>query len=117
MRLEIFGVAIDVRSFADGSPAGAGERKVRVVPVAGGVIGSEANASFFAGGGKFLDHVPAKGRIYNVVVRLLRIPKAKAIVVLGGEHHVFHAGGLGDGDPLVGIELNGIELFVEVAIS
>src|SRR6266404_5845612 len=46
-----------------------------------------------------------------------RIEHAESIVVTGGEHHVFHPGGLRDSYPLVGVEIRWIELFVEIVID
>jgi hypothetical protein len=86
------------------------------MPVAGRIIGAEGDAALFAGFGEFLDHVPLEGRVHDVVVGLFGVPEAEAVVVFGGEHHVFHAGGLGDGDPFIGVELGGVEAFVEVVV-
>ncbi len=45
------------------------------------------------------------------------MPQQKAVTVLGGEHHVFHAGGFGDMHPFAGVEICRIEFFVKVVID
>ena len=42
-------------------------------------------------------------------IRGAAVPQAKASGVLGNEHDVFRAHGHGDIDPLVGIEVNGVD--------
>ncbi len=44
--------------------------------------------------------VAARAALDGVVVGLLRVPQAEALVVLGGHHHVLHAGLLGQARPL-----------------
>ena len=66
-----------------------------------------------AGIGQFLGDVPPKRRIHDVVVGLLRGEEAEPVVVLRRQHHIFHAGGLGDAGPLVGVEFHRVELLVE----
>ena len=50
---------------------------------------------------QFAAHVALKRRMHDIVVVDLRVPQQEAVAVLGGQHHVFHAGRLGDGDPLL----------------
>ena len=77
---------------------------VRVMPVALGVIDAEFHSGPFAGRGHLADDVALERRGHHVVVGELRVPHAEAVVVLGDLHDVFHAGRLGLGDDLVGIE-------------
>jgi hypothetical protein len=57
------------------------------------------------------DDVLAIRRVHHRVVGQLRVPEAKALVVLGSQHYVLHARPLGLLDPVNGIE----QVRVEVA--
>ena len=46
----------------------------------------------------------------------LRVEHGKAVVMLGGDDDVFLAGILGDRDPLVGVELDGVEFLGELLV-
>ena len=109
-------VAIEVGMRLFGAPAGAAEGEVGVMPVADGIVGAEGDALLAARGGELLDHVAAERRVHDVEIGLLRVEHAKAVVVLGGEDDVFHAGVFGDFDPLVGVELHRVESLVEVIV-
>jgi len=56
------------------------------------------------------------GCIHNVIRAHLGAEHGKAIVVLGRDHDVLHAGILGDADPFIGIELHRIKLLGELLI-
>jgi hypothetical protein len=43
------------------------------------------------------------------------VEQAKAVVVLGGDDQVLHAGLVGEVGPLVGVELDGIEVVGELS--
>jgi hypothetical protein len=57
--------------------------------------------------------VTTERRLHDVVVGEFGVPQTEAVVVLGGQHHIFHARRFGDGDPLVGVEFDRVELLVE----
>ncbi len=64
-----------------------------------------------AGFGKFPDDVALEGRgIHHVVVRAGGIEERKAVVVLGGDDDMAHAGGFEKFHPLLGVEFRGVEL-------
>ena len=44
-------------------------------------------------------------------------PKQESVAVFVGEHHIFHAGGSGDADPLGGAEIGRIELPVQIIVN
>ena len=87
-----------------------------MMPIAHRVVRAKRDSAPLAGGAKFLHHVAAERRTHDVVVGLLGVPQAEAVVMLGREHHVLHAGRLGNGHPLVGIEAGGVELGVQVIV-
>ena len=62
-------------------------------------------------------HVAPKRGGGHVVVARAGVPEQKAVAVFRGEHHVFHAGVLGDGHPAIGIELSGVELPVKTVVN
>jgi hypothetical protein len=92
---------------------------VGVVPVGLGVVNDELQAGLVAGVGHLLHHVDLPGRLGpgDPVVGQLRVVEAEPVVVLDQEDHVLHAGVLGDLDPLAGVELVGLPLFVEVVVD
>ena len=96
--------------------AGAGQREVWVVPVAHRVVGPERHALPTAGVGHLAGHVPLERRVGDLVVGQLRVEQAEPVVVLGGQYEVFHAGRLGQGDPVVGVEERRVEPLVEVVV-
>ena len=49
----------------------------------------------------------------DAIIREPRIEHGKAVVVLGREHRVFHAGGFGRGGPLARVKLHRVECFRE----
>ena len=60
------------------------------------------------------DEVASMGRVGRLVLRDRTVPQAEALMVLGGQHHIFHAGGAGAARPLarrveVGVEM--VEIF------
>ena len=116
LRLHVVRVAVEVVRGARRLAAGTGEREVGMVPVAGGVVRPERETGAPTGVGELLRHVAPERRVHDVVVRLLRVPQAEAVVVLRREDDVLHAGRLGDGHPLVGVELHGVEALVEVVV-
>ena len=54
--------------------------------------------------------IALKTAVGDIEIGGFGIPQAEAIVVLGGENHIFHTGILGYACPLFGIELYGVEL-------
>jgi hypothetical protein len=67
--------------------------------------------------GKFRADIPLKGSAADIVIIDFRMPETEPVTMLGCEHHVFHAGRPGYCDPLLRIERNGIELFIEIIIN
>ena len=67
--------------------------------------------------GQLRADVALERRVHDVVVRHLRVPEQEAVAVLGRQHHVLHARGLGDGHPLLRVELRRVELLVEVVVD
>src|SRR5581483_1839982 len=79
-------------------------------PVADGIIRTEYNALLPAFVGQFLDDIPGKrSRIHDVIVGRGSVERAKAIVMFGGDNHVFLTGFFDQADPLLRVEVRGIE--------
>ena len=57
-----------------------------------------------------------KGGVADKVLRILAGPETESVVMLGGNDQVFHAGGFGHAHPVLGVELGGVELAVELVI-
>ena len=57
-----------------------------------------------------LTRIALKTAVGDIEIGGLGVPKAEAVVVLGGENHIFHTCIFGYTCPLLGIELHGIEL-------
>lgn len=88
-----------------------------VMPVDGGVVDTEPKAAAGASFGELLDDVLAIGRGLNdVEVRLLRREHVEAVVVLGGDDDVLHAGSFGESDDGVGVKLGGVEAGCELGV-
>ncbi len=83
---------------------------VGVVPIGDGVVEAEGDAAGVAGVGEHGDDVALVRGVHHVEVGLLGVPEAEAVVVLGGEADVFHAGVLEDVEPGVGVAFGGVEL-------
>jgi hypothetical protein len=137
LRVPVFGRAAQTVEPHDVDPAVVGEKLsdlaveeadvlgvvfraiVRVVPVDRRVVNTPPEPGFVAGVGQLFDHVAAERRFgaRDLVVGEPGIEHAEAVVVLGGEHHVSHAGGFGGLGPLAGVELDGIEPLVEIVVD
>ena len=91
---------------------------VGVVPIfAVRVVDAEANAGTATGFGKFFEGIALEGGpIDDVVFADLGVIHGEAVMMFGGDDHIFHAGGLGEGDPGFGVEMHGIELMGAFAI-
>src|SRR5579863_5662095 len=82
------------------------------MPIPGREIYAEAQAIFAGGARHVADDIafPAAPRApFHAVVRLLSGPQAKAIVMLGDEHHIFCACRANGFHPLLGIEFRRAE--------
>ena len=64
--------------------------------------------------GQHSEDVALVGRVHGVERRLLRIPEAKPVVVLGRDAEVLHSRFLHQIEPRVGIELHGVPLLGEL---
>ena len=85
------------------------DREIPVAPVDQGVVEAHLQALCAAGFDKWTDEVPAVGCVAYVEIGFPGRPEAKAIVVLGGQCHVGHAGAPGAPGPVPGIVEVGIE--------
>ena len=85
----------------------------RVMPVLSlGIVESELESLFLTGVSKFLHDVAAKWRLVNdVVLVVLRTKHRKAIVMLGCDDDVFHAGTFGAANEFISVKFRRIELF------
>ena len=64
------------------------------------IIESKLDAVFFAGGGQFLQRIAMKRRRLHDVPRTgFRVEHREAVVMLGGDDDVFHAGVFGESSP------------------
>ena len=89
----------------------------RSVPVLGlRVVEAQPDSRLGAGGSQCCHHVLPVGRGINNVVRMRRLEHGKAVVVLGGDHQVLHAGFLGNRHPLLGVELHRGELLSQLLV-
>ena len=75
-----------------------------------GVVNAEVDALFAGGVGEFLDDIALERSGVHDVEGVGGLEHREAVVVLGGDDDVFHAGILGDFDEVIGIELGGVEL-------
>ena len=87
-------------------------------PVALGVVEAQHQPPALAGVGQFLADVAFEGAVLagDLVVADLRVEVCESVVMLGREDDVLHAGVFGDFDPLVGVELGGVELLVVAVV-
>jgi hypothetical protein len=70
-----------------------------------------------AGVCQFFHHIPLeRSGIHHIEGICLAVEHSKAIMVLGGENEVFHTCILSQGNPLVRIEVNGIEALGKLGI-
>ncbi len=92
---------------------------IGMMPVGLRIVGAPVDAAAAAGIGEQSDDVLAVGRFRagDLVVGEFRIELAEAVVVLGGEDQVLHAGVFGELHPLVGVELHRVEHAVEVVVD
>ena len=89
---------------------------VRIIPITGRVVESDLHALSVTGIHELFHNIASVGGFHDVVIRLLRIEHRKAIVVLGDEHHVFHARFLRELHPSIRIKFFGIEALVVIVI-
>jgi hypothetical protein len=75
----------------------------------GRIVEAQWHSALSGYGGKLGENVLAVGRAGDLVAGIGRVEHAEAVVMLGSEHNVALAGGLGQADPVVRLELNGIE--------
>ena len=85
-------------------------REIRMVPVNQRVVKTDPNALGAKSVHKFPQQVAARGGVGRLVIRIGAVPKAEAFVVLGGQHHVFHAGRFGAARPFFGVEQVRVEM-------
>ena len=90
---------------------------VRIIPITGRVVETDLHALPVTGIHELFNNIASVGGFHDVVIRLLRIEHRKAIVVLGDEHHVFHARFLRELHPCIWVEFFGIEPLVEIVID
>ena len=87
------------------------------MPVNQGKINRELDALPLAGFGEFFHGIALERRcVHDVVVGIFRVVHAEAVVVLGGEYDGLHAGGFGEGDNLVRIPFDGVEVLCHCRI-
>ena len=60
--------------------------------------------------------IAAVGRVHDIVIRELRRPIRKSIMMLGREYEIFHARCFGSAHQQIGIEVDRVELLVERVI-
>ena len=82
------------------------------------VIKAEFHAVFGAGGRQLSKRVALERRgVINIVTIDFAMKHGKAVVMLGGDDHVFHARRLSERHPLLGVEFFGIKLLGVTRIS
>jgi len=85
--------------------------EMRVMPVDHGMIEADFESFGAEGFDQGLDQVAASRGVGGLVVSELGVPEAEALVVLGGDDDVLHAGLSGELRPFAGI----IQVWVKVA--
>ncbi len=98
---------VAVGALAEGMEPVHGE--IGVMPVNEGVIEADVEALGAEGVHHLAEGVFAVGGVGDLVVGVLGVPQAEALVVLGGEDHVAHAGLAGGLRPFAGLEEVGVE--------
>ena len=66
--------------------------------------------------GHHADNILFIGGMHDAEIGIFCVPHAEAVVVTGDEGDVFHAGGFGEGDPGMCIEIDGVEEFFQPGI-
>lgn len=91
---------------------------VGLVPVLGlRIVEAQPDALALAGRRQFLHGVAMEGRrVDDVVLAGLGVEHGKTVVMFSGDDDVLHAGVLGDGDPLVRVEPDGVEFIGEFLV-
>jgi len=95
---------------------GGGILENRIAPLGGGVVESGAHPMSAARLGELQDHVAFAAfprRLREAEGGVLRRPVGEAVMVFRRQHHVPRSGLLRGGDPLVAVELRGVERFGE----
>ena len=90
-------------------------REIGMVPIDDGIIEADLEPFGAEGVDVFAHEVAMRGRVGRLVIGQLGIEQAEAVVVLGGEHGVFHAGLFGELRPLFRVVIHGIK-FVEIGL-
>ena len=93
-----------------------GQEKAGITPVERGIIEADAEAGGAGGAGVFGDKIAVSGGFDTGKGVGGIVEEAEAVVMARGEDHVFHAGGFGDGGPVIGVEIGGIELIGEFRV-
>ena len=82
-----------------------------MMPINDRVVGAERDAVFLTGRLQLTEYVAVKvRRLAEVILGVVAVPEAKALVVLGRDDHILHAGILGALYPSVGIQGVGTEI-------
>ena len=68
-------------------------------------IKTEFDAASFAGFRRFPHHILFARAVFDRMLGILRGPQAKSVVMLRGQHHALHSGGLDRFHPLVAVQL------------
>ena len=89
---------------------------IRVRPIAGGVIPTELEPVLVHRIGQLFADIATVGRVHDIVIRELRRPIRKPIMMLGRENEIFHARRFGGAHELISIEIDWVELLVERVI-
>ena len=89
--------------------AGCGIICVWVMPVRIGIVNGKQHVVFAAGVGQHFENVFSVRGVHDVEISIFGVPHAEAVVMLGGKADIFHAGPLGQQNPLFGVILHGIK--------
>lgn len=84
-----------------------------VVPVRNGIVEGEGQAMLGAGVSEHFQDILAVGSIGDFKIRVLGVPHAKSIVMLGRKAKVFHPGFLCQQHPFLGVEIHRVKLLGE----
>ena len=96
------------------------ERELRVVPVEQRIVEPDLETVPPAGLDIGADQIPPGRRVGRLVVGQPGVPQAEPVMVLGGQHRIFHAGPLGRRDPgvrVVEVGLEMVDVFLIIGIE
>lgn len=82
---------------------------VGMVPVGDRVVEAEGHVLLGAGRGELADDVAAERRVRDLIVRLVGVPHAEAVVVLGGDAEIAHPDAFGERDNFPRVEAGRVE--------